>query len=171
VLCVPPCRLELSRGDLAAVKAGLDKARGLCDKGGDWERKNKLKVGGGGEAAPTLARLAQQAARVLSTACAGWPPPTLPCFNGWRQTCCPLLLSSAAPPVPPHPPQVYESVFLMATRQFKRAAELLLDAIATFTRWPPPAAVGGWRCSRGRAPTPAPPALLVCTLPPPVRLP
>lgn len=23
----------------------------------------------------------------------------------------------------------------MATRQFKRAAELLLDAIATFTRW------------------------------------
>lgn len=37
-------RLELSRGDLAAVRAGLDKARGLCDKGGDWERKNKLKV-------------------------------------------------------------------------------------------------------------------------------
>lgn len=30
--------------------------------------------------------------------------------------------------------QVYEAVFLMATRQFKRAAELLLDAIATFTR-------------------------------------
>lgn len=64
-------RLELSRGDLRAVKAGLEKARGLCDKGGDWERKNKLKV--------------------------------------------------------------YEAVFLMATRQFKRAAELLLDAIATFT--------------------------------------
>lgn len=64
-------RLELSRGDWRAVKAGLDKARSLCDKGGDWERKNKLKV--------------------------------------------------------------YEAVFLMATRQFKRAAELLLDAIATFT--------------------------------------
>lgn len=32
------------------------------------------------------------------------------------------------------PGQVYEAVFLMATRQFKRAAELLLDAIATFTR-------------------------------------
>ncbi|KAL4444612.1 hypothetical protein ABPG77_002429 [Micractinium sp. CCAP 211/92] len=64
-------RLELSRGDWRAVKAGLEKARGLCDKGGDWERKNKLKV--------------------------------------------------------------YEAVFLMATRQFKRAAELLLDAIATFT--------------------------------------
>lgn len=30
--------------------------------------------------------------------------------------------------------QVYEAVFLMATREFKRAAELLLDAIATFTR-------------------------------------
>jgi hypothetical protein len=28
---------------------------------------------------------------------------------------------------------VYEATFLMATRQFKRAAELLLDAIATFT--------------------------------------
>lgn len=39
------CSLELSRGDLRAVKAGLEKARGLCDKGGDWERKNKLKVG------------------------------------------------------------------------------------------------------------------------------
>lgn len=64
-------RLELSRGDWGAVKAGLEKARGLCEKGGDWERKNKLKV--------------------------------------------------------------YEAVFLMATRQFKRAAELLLDAIATFT--------------------------------------
>ncbi|KAL4427712.1 hypothetical protein ABPG75_001801 [Micractinium tetrahymenae] len=64
-------RLELSRGDWRAVKAGLEKARGLCDKGGDWERKNKLKV--------------------------------------------------------------YEAVFLMATRQFSRAAELLLDAIATFT--------------------------------------
>lgn len=41
----PACRLELSRGDLPAVKAGLEKARALCDKGGDWERKNKLKVG------------------------------------------------------------------------------------------------------------------------------
>lgn len=41
------CRLELSRGDWRAVKAGLEKARGLCDKGGDWERKNKLKVGQG----------------------------------------------------------------------------------------------------------------------------
>ncbi len=32
------------------------------------------------------------------------------------------------------PMQVYEAVLLMASRQFKRAAELLLDAIATFTR-------------------------------------
>ena len=39
-----PRRLELSRGDLRAVKALLEKAQGLCDKGGDWERKNKLKV-------------------------------------------------------------------------------------------------------------------------------
>jgi hypothetical protein len=38
-------RLELSRGDWRAVKAGLEKAQLLCDKGGDWERKNKLKVG------------------------------------------------------------------------------------------------------------------------------
>lgn len=40
----PCCSLELSRCDWRAVKAGLEKARGLCDKGGDWERKNKLKV-------------------------------------------------------------------------------------------------------------------------------
>jgi hypothetical protein len=80
--CFRRRRLELSRGDWRAVKAGLDKARGLCAKGGDWERKNKLKV--------------------------------------------------------------YEAVFLASTRQFKRAAELLLDAIATFTRCLP-AWVGGAR--------------------------
>lgn len=42
------------------------------------------------------------------------------------------LTRALEPPVAA--PQVYEAVFLMATRQFKRAAELLLDAIATFTR-------------------------------------
>ena len=31
------------------------------------------------------------------------------------------------------PMQVYEAVLLMSTRQFARAAELLLDSIATFT--------------------------------------
>ena len=41
--------LRLRRGDLAAeswseVKEGLAQAKQLCDKGGDWERKNRLKV-------------------------------------------------------------------------------------------------------------------------------
>lgn len=64
-------RLEISRGDWIAVKRQLEKATELCASGGDWERKNRLKV--------------------------------------------------------------YEAVFLMASRQFKRAAELFLDSIATFT--------------------------------------
>jgi len=64
-------RLDISRGDWVAVKAGLEHAAALCAKGGDWERKNKLRV--------------------------------------------------------------YEGVFLAATREFHRAAELFLDSVATFT--------------------------------------
>lgn len=64
-------RLDMSRGDWHAVKDGLDRAHALCAKGGDWERKNRLKV--------------------------------------------------------------YEAVFLTAIRQFRRAAELFLDSVATFT--------------------------------------
>lgn len=64
------------RGDLAAgswgeVKEGIARAKELCSAGGDWERKNRLKV--------------------------------------------------------------YEAFFLMATRNFKAAADLFLEAIATFT--------------------------------------
>ena len=33
--------------DWRGVKKLLAKAKMLCDQGGDWERKNKLKVGGG----------------------------------------------------------------------------------------------------------------------------
>jgi 26S proteasome regulatory subunit N7 len=64
-------RLHISRGDWTAVKEGIARAQDLFSKGGDWERKNRLKV--------------------------------------------------------------YEAVFLTATRQFRRAAELFLDSIATFT--------------------------------------
>lgn len=38
------CRLDIALGDWRAVKAGLKKAKQLCEQGGDWERKNKLKV-------------------------------------------------------------------------------------------------------------------------------
>lgn len=64
-------RLELALSDWEAVQQGVERCKGLVAKGGDWERKNKLKV--------------------------------------------------------------YEAVLLMAVRQFKRAAELLLESIATFT--------------------------------------
>lgn len=37
-------RLDLALGDWAGYKKELDKAWDLCGKGGDWERKNKLKV-------------------------------------------------------------------------------------------------------------------------------
>lgn len=36
----------MALGEWAKVKAGIDKAHALCNKGGDWERKNKLKVRG-----------------------------------------------------------------------------------------------------------------------------
>lgn len=64
-------RLDLSRGDWKSYASGLEEAKSLVAKGGDWERKNKLKV--------------------------------------------------------------YEALYLMATRQFKLAAELFLNSIATFT--------------------------------------
>ena len=64
-------RLDISRGDWHAVKDGIERAEALCAKGGDWERKNRLKV--------------------------------------------------------------YNALFLTATRQFSRAAELFLDSVATFT--------------------------------------
>lgn len=52
------------------MKQQIDKAKKLCDEGGDWERKNRLKV--------------------------------------------------------------YEALFLMVTRDFKKAGELFLDSTATF---------------------------------------
>ena len=64
-------RLDIAAGDWRAVKEGLKRAKELCASGGDWERKNRLKV--------------------------------------------------------------YEALFLLATRDIKRAAHLFLDSIATFT--------------------------------------
>ena len=37
-------RLDMALGDWRAVRAGLDQADALCEQGGDWERKNRLKV-------------------------------------------------------------------------------------------------------------------------------
>ena len=67
-------RLGISYPEIYSMQIqAILEAAALCAKGGDWERKNRLKV--------------------------------------------------------------YQAVLLMATRQFKPAAELLLDAISTFTRW------------------------------------
>mmetsp|Transcript_31818 Transcript_31818/g.38478 ORF Transcript_31818/g.38478 Transcript_31818/m.38478 type:complete len:396 (+) Transcript_31818:151-1338(+) len=64
-------RISFARSDMAAVKTELTKAKLLFEEGGDWERKNRLKV--------------------------------------------------------------YEGLYLMATRDLKKAANLFLDSIATFT--------------------------------------
>lgn len=64
-------RLLIFYGDWLGVKKLLAKAKQLCEEGGDWERKNKLKV--------------------------------------------------------------YEATFSMYARDFKTAADLFLDSIATFT--------------------------------------
>ena len=65
------CRMDIAAGDWRKVSAGLEKAEALVADGGDWERKNRLKV--------------------------------------------------------------YKALFRLATRDFKQAAELFLDSIATFT--------------------------------------
>lgn len=64
-------RLDIAAGEWTIFKDRLKQAKELCGKGGDWERKNRLKV--------------------------------------------------------------YEALFLLATRDFKHAASLFLDSIATFT--------------------------------------
>eukprot|EP00891_Asterochloris_glomerata_P007406 jgi/Astpho2/7406/fgenesh1_pm.00114_%23_14_t len=37
-------RLDIAHGDWHAVKQNIEKASRLCEEGGDWERKNRLKV-------------------------------------------------------------------------------------------------------------------------------
>lgn len=64
-------RQDIAAGDWHAAKASISKAKRQCEAGGDWERKNRLKV--------------------------------------------------------------YEALYAMATRDIKRAADLFLDSIATFT--------------------------------------
>lgn len=63
--------MDMAAGDWREVKEGLKKAKELVTEGGDWERKNRLKV--------------------------------------------------------------YEALFLLAVRDIKKAAQLFLDSIATFT--------------------------------------
>lgn len=38
------CRGDLAGGSWAEVKQGIARAKELCAAGGDWERKNRLKV-------------------------------------------------------------------------------------------------------------------------------
>jgi len=64
-------RVGLFFDDLRLVKSEIERAKGLLEQGGDWERRNRLKV--------------------------------------------------------------YEAVFLMRIRDFKKSSALLLDSIATFT--------------------------------------
>ncbi len=66
-----PCRMHIAAGEWRELKDRLKRAQELMAEGGDWERKNRLKV--------------------------------------------------------------YEAIFLLATRDFKKAAQLFLDSIATFT--------------------------------------
>ena len=46
-------RLDMALGDWRAVRAGLSATDALCEQGGDWERKNRLRVY---KAAAALAR-------------------------------------------------------------------------------------------------------------------
>ena len=70
-LLLTKLRVALFFDDLKLVKATIDRAKALLESGGDWERRNRLKV--------------------------------------------------------------YEAVFLLMVRDFKKASALFLDSIATFT--------------------------------------
>lgn len=63
--------MHIAAGEWRELKDRLKRAHELMEEGGDWERKNRLKV--------------------------------------------------------------YEAIFLLATRDFQRTAQLFLDSIATFT--------------------------------------
>lgn len=45
--CTAPCRLYIFYADWHGVKDLLQKVQTLCEEGGDWERKNRLKVRSG----------------------------------------------------------------------------------------------------------------------------
>lgn len=64
-------RIYMAQGDWHAIKKEMERADGLCAQGGDWERKNRLKV--------------------------------------------------------------YKAIYFTSIRQFRKASELFLDSIATFT--------------------------------------
>lgn len=51
------CRLTSTRAGYPCCVLRLPQAKALCGKGGDWERKNKLKVGGGLDAVQAVALL------------------------------------------------------------------------------------------------------------------
>lgn len=55
-------RLDMALGDWRSVRAGLEKAEKLCEQGGDWERKNRIRVY---RAAAALARRDLPAAAAL----------------------------------------------------------------------------------------------------------
>lgn len=93
------------------VKKLLGKAKTLCDQGGDWERKNKLKVRGAG------GMHFQGAWRTEGDRAVG---------EGSSRALSYIIS-------PFLPPQVYDAVFATYTRDFKTAASLFLEALATFT--------------------------------------
>jgi hypothetical protein len=112
-------RLAILYDDWHAVKRLLGKAKGICEAGGDWEHKNKLKVGGIWVQG-VQRRRRWRWSRGSSGLCSG-------------ASCRARLAPTPFTPTPHPPPQVYEAVFSMYTRDFKRAASLFLDSIATFT--------------------------------------
>ena len=106
------------------MKRLLAKAKGICEAGGDWEHKNKLKVRAPGcdaDMQPRHPELLCASEHVVVTTHA--------------RTCASVRAAVQRPwaACAPLHPQVYEAVFSMYTRDFKRAASLFLDSIATFT--------------------------------------
>ena len=139
------CKLRMGLYDLdhAILKDNFAKAKELLDAGGDWERRNRLKVRAAALELASMACVgAPQATRLpsgsraafagacrrsaLARAAAVAGRTARPRSRPTRARCC-------ARHVPCARRQVYEALSLMSIREFKQAATLLLDSVATFT--------------------------------------
>lgn len=130
--------------DWLGVKKLLARAKTICEAGGDWEHKNKLKVRAGSVGRSIGAGLvgASSLARAPALVCSPWRCSSGPLHSCARKvrahtrrslTGIMRLWLRAACVCAYCVHQVYEGVAAMHSRDFKRAAELLLDSIATFT--------------------------------------
>ena len=106
--------------DLKEVKKTIDRAKALLETGGDWERRNRLKV------YEALFLLMVRARHLTLPGCT----PTCAC----RRARAPVYYGSCSGLPPPAAlTRTRPAPLALQVRDFKKSSTLFLDAIATFT--------------------------------------